>query len=160
MEVISGLVVPAIANRSRDRRVILMALLILIIAGFCGLILSPQTYSLLWPCLLGLGIGGLFPMSLIVSLDHLDNSATRRRPDRLRAGHWLSDRRPLTANGWSDPRPTRQLRMGLVVADGCDGGDAVDGVALRSQALRPTLSLVEIKASGHFSAVLSATSCS
>ncbi|WP_180699206.1 cyanate transporter [Pseudomonas crudilactis] len=73
MEVISGLVVPAIANCSRDRRVILMALLILIIAGFCGLILSPQTYSLLWPCLLGLGIGGLFPMSLIVSLDHLDN---------------------------------------------------------------------------------------
>ncbi|MBK5529960.1 cyanate transporter [Pseudomonas sp. TH06] len=73
MEVISGLVVPAIANRSRDRRVVLMALLGLIIAGFCGLILSPQHLSLLWPCLLGLGIGGLFPMSLIVSLDHLDN---------------------------------------------------------------------------------------
>ncbi|VVQ24849.1 putative transporter YycB [Pseudomonas fluorescens] len=73
MEVISGLVVPTIANRSRDRRVILMALLMLIIAGFCGLILSPQQLSLLWPCLLGLGIGGLFPMSLIVSLDHLDN---------------------------------------------------------------------------------------
>jgi len=73
MEVISGLVVPVIANRSRDRRVILMALLTLIIAGFCGLILSPQQFSLLWPCLLGLGIGGLFPMSLIVSLDHLDN---------------------------------------------------------------------------------------
>ncbi|WP_460098037.1 cyanate transporter [Pseudomonas sp. H3_C08] len=73
MEVISGLVVPAIANRSRDRRVILMTLLALIIGGFCGLILSPQQFSLLWPCLLGLGIGGLFPMSLIVSLDHLDN---------------------------------------------------------------------------------------
>lgn len=73
MEVISGLVVPAIANRSRDRRVVLMALLGLIIGGFCGLILRPQYLSLLWPCLLGLGIGGLFPMSLIVSLDHLDN---------------------------------------------------------------------------------------
>ena len=73
MEVISGLVVPAIAHRSRDRRVMLMALLGLIIGGFCGLILSPQFLSLLWPCLLGLGIGGLFPMSLIVSLDHLDN---------------------------------------------------------------------------------------
>ena len=73
MEVISGLVVPAIANRSRDRRVVLMALLGLIIAGFCGLILSPHHLSLLWPCLLGLGIGGLFPMSLIVSLDHLEN---------------------------------------------------------------------------------------
>jgi CP family cyanate transporter-like MFS transporter len=73
MEVISGLVVPAIANRRRDRRGVLMVLLGLIIAGFCGLILSPQHLSLLWPCLLGLGIGGLFPMSLIVSLDHLDN---------------------------------------------------------------------------------------
>ncbi|PAU62293.1 cyanate transporter [Pseudomonas sp. PICF141] len=73
MEVLSGLLVPAIANRSRDRRLVLVVLLILIMAGFCGLILSPQHLSLLWPCLLGLGIGGLFPMSLIVSLDHLDN---------------------------------------------------------------------------------------
>ncbi|WP_166222659.1 cyanate transporter [Pseudomonas atagonensis] len=73
MEVISGLLVPAIANRRRDRRGVLATLLVLIIAGFCGLILSPQHLSLLWPGLLGLGIGGLFPMSLIVSLDHLDN---------------------------------------------------------------------------------------
>jgi CP family cyanate transporter-like MFS transporter len=73
MEVLSGLLTPAIANRSRDRRLVLVALLALIMAGFCGLILSPRHLSLLWPCLLGLGIGGLFPMSLIVSLDHLDN---------------------------------------------------------------------------------------
>ena len=73
MEVISGLVTPAIANRSQDRRLVLVALLALIIAGFCGLILSPKHLSLLWPCLLGLGIGGLFPMSLIVSLDHLSD---------------------------------------------------------------------------------------
>ncbi|KAA0973826.1 cyanate transporter [Pseudomonas sp. ANT_H12B] len=73
MEVLSGLLTPAIANRSRDRRVVLVVLLVLIMAGFCGLILSPQHLTLLWPCLLGLGIGGLFPMSLIVCLDHLDN---------------------------------------------------------------------------------------
>lgn len=73
MEVLSGLLTPVIANRSRDRRGVLAVLLSLIMAGFCGLILSPQHLSLLWPCLLGLGIGGLFPMSLIVSLDHLDN---------------------------------------------------------------------------------------
>ena len=73
MEVLSGLLTPAIANRSRDRRSVLVALLALIMAGFCGLILCPQHLSLLWPSLLGLGIGGLFPMSLIVSLDHLDN---------------------------------------------------------------------------------------
>lgn len=73
MEVLSGLATPAIANRSRDRRLVLVVLLGLIMAGFCGLILSPQHLSLMWPCLLGLGIGGLFPMSLIVSMDHLDN---------------------------------------------------------------------------------------
>ncbi|MFS2094721.1 cyanate transporter [Pseudomonas sp. Pseusp11] len=73
MEVLSGLLTPAIANRNRDRRLVLVVLLTLIMTGFCGLILSPQHLSLLWPCLLGLGIGGLFPMSLIVSLDHLDN---------------------------------------------------------------------------------------
>ncbi|MFL1525662.1 cyanate transporter [Pseudomonas sp. O230] len=73
MEVLSGLLTPAIANRSRDRRLVLVVLLALIMAGFFGLILCPRHLSLLWPCLLGLGIGGLFPMSLIVSLDHLDN---------------------------------------------------------------------------------------
>ncbi|MHA6573834.1 cyanate transporter [Pseudomonas yamanorum] len=73
MEVVSGLVTPAIANRRQDKRGVVAVLLVLIIAGFCGLILSPQHLSLLWPCLLGLGIGGLFPMSLILSLDHLDN---------------------------------------------------------------------------------------
>lgn len=73
MEVLSGLLTPAIANRSRDRRLVLVVLLVLIMAGFCGLIVCPRHLSLLWPCLLGLGIGGLFPMSLIVSLDHLDN---------------------------------------------------------------------------------------
>ncbi|NWC90853.1 MULTISPECIES: cyanate transporter [unclassified Pseudomonas] len=73
MEVVSGLVTPAIANKRQDKRGVVAVLLMLIIAGFCGLILSPQQLSLLWPCLLGLGIGGLFPMSLILSLDHLDN---------------------------------------------------------------------------------------
>ena len=73
MEVVSGLITPAIANRRQDKRGVVAVLLVLIIAGFCGLILSPQHLSLLWPCLLGLGIGGLFPMSLILSLDHLDN---------------------------------------------------------------------------------------
>ncbi|NVZ68523.1 CynX/NimT family MFS transporter [Pseudomonas costantinii] len=73
MEVVSGLVTPAIANRRQDKRGVVAVLLVLIIIGFCGLILMPQHLSLLWPCLLGLGIGGLFPMSLILSLDHLDN---------------------------------------------------------------------------------------
>lgn len=73
MEVVSGLVAPALANRSRDKRVVLAVLLGLMLCGFAGLILLPQQASLLWASLLGLGIGGLFPMSLIVSMDHVDD---------------------------------------------------------------------------------------
>lgn len=99
MEVVSGLVTPAIANRRRDKRGVVAVLLVLIILGFCGLILSPQHLSLLWPCLLGLGIGGLFPMSLILSLDHLDNP---RRAGALTAfvqgiGYLIAGLSPLIA---------------------------------------------------------------
>jgi len=99
MEVLSGLATPAIANRSRDRRLVLVVLLALIMVGFCGLILSPQHFSLVWPCLLGLGIGGLFPMSLIVSMDHLD---TPRRAGSLTAfvqgiGYLIAGVSPLLA---------------------------------------------------------------
>ncbi|WP_212625493.1 cyanate transporter [Pseudomonas sp. PP3] len=99
MEVISGLLTPAIANRSRDRRWVLGALLVLIMAGFCGLILCPNQLSLLWPTLLGLGIGGLFPMSLIVALDHLDEP---RRAGSLTAfvqgiGYLIAGLSPLIA---------------------------------------------------------------
>lgn len=99
MEVLSGLLTPALASRSRDRRRVLGVLLVLIMAGFCGLILSPHHLSLLWPCLLGLGIGGLFPMSLIVSLDHLDDP---RRAGGLTAfvqgiGYLIAGLSPLVA---------------------------------------------------------------
>lgn len=99
MEVISGLVTPALANRRRDKRGVLAVLLVLIILGFCGLILAPQHLSLLWPCLLGLGIGGLFPMSLILSLDHLDHP---RRAGSLTAfvqgiGYLIAGLSPLIA---------------------------------------------------------------
>ena len=99
MEVISGLVTPAIANRRQDKRAVVAVLLVLIILGFCGLILAPQYLSLLWPCLLGLGIGGLFPMSLILSLDHLDHP---RRAGSLTAfvqgiGYLIAGLSPLIA---------------------------------------------------------------
>lgn len=72
MEVISGLVVPAIASRSQDRRLVLWAILLLLIIGMAGLLFAPVMYPLLWASLLGFGIGGLFPMSLIVAMDHME----------------------------------------------------------------------------------------
>jgi MFS transporter, CP family, cyanate transporter len=73
MEVLSGLLSPWLANRSSDRRPVLIGLLLLICAGLLGLVKAPLTLFWLWGGLLGLGIGGLFPLSLIVCLDHLDD---------------------------------------------------------------------------------------
>ncbi|WP_338480061.1 cyanate transporter [Pseudomonas trivialis] len=99
MEVVSGLITPAIANRREDKRGVVAVLLVLIFLGFCGLILKPQHLSLLWPCLLGLGIGGLFPMSLILAMDHLDHP---RRAGSLTAfvqgiGYLIAGLSPLLA---------------------------------------------------------------
>jgi CP family cyanate transporter-like MFS transporter len=47
-------------------------LLLLVIGGFTGLLLAPVNYAMVWTGLLGLGIGGLFPLSLIIAMDHLD----------------------------------------------------------------------------------------
>jgi CP family cyanate transporter-like MFS transporter len=72
MEVVSGLITPLIASYYADRRLIILVLLLLVIGGFTGLLLAPVNYAMVWTGLLGLGIGGLFPLSLIIAMDHLD----------------------------------------------------------------------------------------
>ncbi|MBN3858969.1 MFS transporter [Neisseriaceae bacterium PsAf] len=70
MQVISGLIFPAMINKSLDRRPVLYLIATLLIIGYLGLILKPTYLYALWVSLLGLGIGGLFTMTLIVSMDH------------------------------------------------------------------------------------------
>lgn len=71
MEVVSGIVSPMLAEKSKDRRKVLFVLVTLTFIGMLGLASIPLTLPLLWPALLGLGIGGLFPMSLILAMDHI-----------------------------------------------------------------------------------------
>ncbi|MFA6058547.1 MAG: cyanate transporter [Taibaiella sp.] len=75
IEVIAGLTIPAIANKKKDRRPILFFLIFSLMIGFIGLMFAPIQYSLLWAGLLGLGIGGLFPMSLIVAMDQVESAS-------------------------------------------------------------------------------------
>lgn len=69
-EVVAGLVFPALANRSQDRRKVLYTAVTIAIMGYLGLIFSPESVTWLWIGMLGLGVGGLFPMSLIITMDH------------------------------------------------------------------------------------------
>lgn len=69
-QIIAGFLFPYLSRKNEDRRLILITLIILTIIGFIGLIASPLQITMLWSSLLGLGVGGLFPLSLILTLDH------------------------------------------------------------------------------------------
>lgn len=74
-EVAAGLAVSAWIGRFPDRRGPLLVVLSLVLAGLAGLILAPIPLALPVVIVLGLGIGALFPSSLIVTMDHAANPA-------------------------------------------------------------------------------------
>ncbi len=81
-EIVAGLAVSAAIGRLPDRRPALYAAIGALLAGLAGLVAAPD--ALAWPAavLAGLGIGALFPLSLIVTLDH---AATPAEAGRLAA---------------------------------------------------------------------------
>lgn len=70
MQVISALITPNFTRQSQDRRRVTSIMLLLPIIGFVGLWQAPMEAPLLWCGLLGVGIGGLFPLSIIIVMDH------------------------------------------------------------------------------------------
>ncbi len=73
-EVVAGIAVSLLVARSSDRRPALMTALFLLLAGMLMLALSPLALAWIAAICAGLGIGALFPLSLIVSLDHSDST--------------------------------------------------------------------------------------
>ncbi|WP_202412627.1 MFS transporter [Duganella lactea] len=74
-EVVAGLAVSAWIGRFPDRRLPLLAVLLLLSGGLLCLIFAPLSLALPACLMLGIGIGALFPLSLILTLDHLDDPA-------------------------------------------------------------------------------------
>lgn len=69
-EVVSGFIVSAVIHRFTDRRAPLLLVLLMILAGLLCLVFFGGKAAILSTLLLGLGIGALFPLSLIVTFDH------------------------------------------------------------------------------------------
>lgn len=118
MEVVAGLLLPTLAARSHDRRPLLLLLLLSTIGGFIGLALMPLALPWLWAALLGIGIGGLFPLSLIVTLDHLDDYS---QAGQLTAfvqgiGYLLASLSPLLAGYLKDSSSSFTLSWLLLAA--------------------------------------------
>ncbi|MCM4546317.1 MFS transporter, partial [Escherichia coli] len=64
-----ALLMPAMALH-QDRRKLLMLALALQLVGFCGFIWLPLQLPVLLAMVCGLGLGGAFPLCLLLALDH------------------------------------------------------------------------------------------
>ncbi|WP_175717442.1 cyanate transporter [Burkholderia anthina] len=69
-----ALAMPMLAKRTHDRRPALWVTLALQAAGFVGFATMPALAPWVWVASVGLGLGGFFSMSLIVTLDHLPDA--------------------------------------------------------------------------------------
>lgn len=67
--VITGLIVPAVSDRIRNRRMMLLISSSTALAGILGLTFVPTTLALLWPVLVGAGIVAVFTMTLMLPAD-------------------------------------------------------------------------------------------
>jgi len=119
-EVLAGLLVSAFAARFPDRRVPLLIVLALLIAGLACLVLAPVPLAWLACGLLGLGIGSLFPLTLILTVDHLDDP---QEAGELAAfvqggGYLIASLMPLLAGRLRDSEADLTLAW-LAMAAGC-----------------------------------------
>ncbi|KWF26114.1 MFS transporter [Burkholderia pseudomultivorans] len=69
-EVVAGLTISATIDRVPDRRPALHAAIASLLAGLALMLAAPEMLALPAALLLGAGIGALFPLSLIVTVDH------------------------------------------------------------------------------------------
>jgi CP family cyanate transporter-like MFS transporter len=63
---LAALVLPGIASRSRDQRLLIALSCVLTAAGLTGILLAPTSAEYLWVVLLGLGQNAAFPLALML----------------------------------------------------------------------------------------------
>ncbi|WP_322406444.1 CynX/NimT family MFS transporter [Idiomarina sp. PL1-037] len=72
VQVIGALLLPAL-SRTQDRRLWLTIAVLIQMTGFAGLSWFPTEAPWLWSALCGFGLGGAFPLCIVMALDHIDN---------------------------------------------------------------------------------------
>ncbi|WP_265096437.1 cyanate transporter [Citrobacter amalonaticus] len=106
-----ALILPMLAHH-QDRRKLLLFTLALQMLGFCGFILWPTQLPILWAVVCGIGLGGAFPLCLVLALDHAQHPVISGKLVAFMQGigfiiaglsPWLSGLlRSLSGNYWLD----------------------------------------------------------
>jgi CP family cyanate transporter-like MFS transporter len=73
---VTALIVPGLAGRSRDQRPLVVASCVLTVAGLLGILLAPMSAPYLWVVVLGLGQNAAFPLALMLIVTRAGNVAT------------------------------------------------------------------------------------
>jgi CP family cyanate transporter-like MFS transporter len=85
-----ALVVPMLATRSRDQRLLVVVAGLCAASGLLGVLLAPTSAPLLWILLLGIGQGAAFPLGLtLVVLRTEDPAVTARLSAMAQSGGYL-----------------------------------------------------------------------
>ncbi|MGH7020289.1 MAG: MFS transporter, partial [Brevundimonas sp.] len=72
-EVAAGVIVSLVIGRFPDRRGPILTALVLALIGLAGLVVAPVTMAVPVVVVMGLGIGAIFPLTLILAMDQIDD---------------------------------------------------------------------------------------
>jgi CP family cyanate transporter-like MFS transporter len=98
-----GLLAPVIAMRRADHRLDVAAFLLLAAVGLVGLVVLPAL-PLLWVCVFGLGVGGTFPLGLmmIVTRSRSPREAEQTSSAAQTLGYGMAVAAPIMVGGLHD----------------------------------------------------------
>ena len=125
---VTGLIVPVLAHRLRDQRVLAASVVILVIAGLAGCAFGPNATVVIFVCLLGLGQGGAFGLSVYLFAARAADGHTAAALSGFAqgAGYLIASAGPLligflhsTTGSWTIP---------VLVLLGVGGGQLVAGL--------------------------------
>ncbi len=114
---VATLGVPLVADRLGTRRMQLTVPALACVVGFVGMIVSPDP-AILWAVLLGLAIGGIFPLVLTLPLDvaHAPAAVGSASAFMLLGGYVISSASPILLGAARDVTGTFEASLVLLVA--------------------------------------------
>ncbi len=85
-QMVAGFVAPALADRVRDRRLLLLPAVAFALAGELGVLLAPDAAPWVWSALLGLGQGAAFALGLVLLVSYAASPAASARLSAMGLG--------------------------------------------------------------------------
>ena len=117
VQILGALAVPALADRSQDRRLPLVLALGTTVVGLAAITLVPLANPWSFTALIGFGIGGLFPLALTLPLDYAPDpdAASRLTAMTLGVGYPLAALGPLAVGALRDATSSYAVPFGALV---------------------------------------------